>query len=323
MRNEIIRELQAEYEQQRQRNQAEETRRAGEAAAACPGLEALLAERRELILDGLRRVMRGEQAAEDIPARMAEAGRRISDCLKANGFPADYLEPVCRCPVCQDRGYVGEPVREMCACMRRRLSQRLYEEAVGGAARETFAEWRAEVYSDVPDERGVSPRERMIRNRDACKAWAESYPQAAQRDVLLMGDSGLGKSFMMHAMADVLISKDADVRMLNAYQLLEAARRAYFDGDDELLREALAADVLFVDDLGSEPIMRNVTVEQFYNILNERQAAGKSTVISTNLKKKALQDAYTERVVSRLWDEQACMRVVFAGTDIRRRKEAP
>ena len=41
--------------------------------------------------------------------------------------------------------------------------------------------------------------------------------------------------------------------------------------------------LLLIDDLGTEPLMENITVTQLFNLLNERQNRGKHTVISTNL----------------------------------------
>ena len=321
MRSEIIRELQTEYEQLRSRNQQEEQKRLAQAAQTSPLLAGLLERRQELIWRGMRGILSGTQAAQDIPAQMQQLNDQIRAALAAHHLPQDYLEPVYRCPICRDTGYVGEPIRDMCACMRRQLNQRLYQSIVGAGAGETFESWNALLYSDIPDDKGHSPRQFMEDARKDCEAWAIHYPENAQQNVLLMGDSGLGKTFMMHAMARVLIDRGYNIMMLSAYQLLEAARKAYFDNEEAALTDAMNADVLFIDDLGSEPIMRNVTVEQLYHILNERQAKGQGTVISTNLKKKALQDQYTERIVSRLWDDSSCLRVIFVGTDLRKAKE--
>ena len=76
--------------------------------------------------------------------------------------------------------------------------------------------------------------------------------------------------------------------------------------------------VLFLDDLGSEPLMQNVTIEQLFNLINERQARRLSTVISTNLSIKELRTRYTERIASRLTDSRNCLVVTLEGQDVRR-----
>ena len=76
--------------------------------------------------------------------------------------------------------------------------------------------------------------------------------------------------------------------------------------------------VLMLDDLGSEPLMQNITVEQLFHLINERQLRGLSTVISTNLTLKELRERYTERIVSRLNDPQNCEIIILEGQDLRK-----
>ena len=64
--------------------------------------------------------------------------------------------------------------------------------------------------------------------------------------------------------------------------------------------------------------MNNITVTQLFNLLNERQMAGRHTVISTNLTMSEMQERYTERITSRFLDATGCRRLLFIGGDIRR-----
>ena len=104
----------------------------------------------------------------------------------------------------------------------------------------------------------------------------------------------------------------------SAYRLFETARKAYMEGNPELMNGFMHAELLLIDDLGTEPLMNNVTVTQLFNLLNERQMAGRHTVISTNLNMAELQDRYTERITSRFLDAAACRRMMVLGMDIRR-----
>jgi len=60
-----------------------------------------------------------------------------------------------------------------------------------------------------------------------------------------------------------------------------------------------------------------VTVEQLFNLLNERQNRGLSTVISTNLEMSKFRERYTERIASRLRDNRSCKVISLLGKDIR------
>ena len=110
MRNQILQELHAEYEQRQAANQREESLRRMQAEAACPEIGEVLQARQGLIFGALRGILNGTASAEDIPAQMDVLNKRLASLLRQHGFAETYLDPVCRCPVCQDTGYVGDVV---------------------------------------------------------------------------------------------------------------------------------------------------------------------------------------------------------------------
>ena len=140
-----------------------------------------------------------------------------------------------------------------------------------------------------------------------------------QNNVMMMGQSGLGKTYLMHSIAKVLLQHGFNVLMLSAYRFLETARKSYFSGDSKDLEVLMDADVLMIDDMGAEPLMENITITQWFNLINERQLHGKATVISTNLTESELKKRYTERIASRLLNQSECMILQFRGDDVRRR----
>ncbi|MCE5343653.1 MAG: DNA replication protein DnaC, partial [Eubacteriales bacterium] len=96
-------------------------------------------------------------------------------------------------------------------------------------------------------------------------------------------------------------------------------RRAYFENNADRLRPLIDAPLLIIDDLGTEPLMENITVTQLFNLLNERQNADRHTILSTNLNIPELKSRYTERITSRLLDARRCRIIKFIGGDIRTR----
>ena len=117
-------------------------------------------------------------------------------------------------------------------------------------------------------------------------------------------------------MAERLIERDVNVLIISAFRMLEMLRKAYFENDGGTT-ELTEAEVLMIDDLGSEPLMQNVTVEQLFNLLNERQNRQLATVISTNLDMARFRERYTERIASRLRDSRCCKVLNLIGRDIR------
>ena len=321
MRNTILQELHAEYEQRQQQNQREEARRRMQAEAVCPEIGQVLDARQNLIFGTLRGILEGKASAEDIPAQMEVLNKRLGSLLRQHGFAEDFLDPVCRCHVCGDTGYVGEVVRENCECFNQAFYARMYQRmGLSESTRQSFEDFDLNVFSaeKLPG-KTYSQRELMTVIRKTCEQYADSYPNVPVKDMLLMGQSGLGKTYLMHAMAKRLIQRGQNVLIISAYKFLETARKAYMTGNTDDLDALMDADVLMVDDMGAEPLMENITIVQWFNLINERQLRGKGTIISTNLMEDELRRRYTERIASRLMNNLQCKLIQFAGEDVRRR----
>ena len=317
-RDQILARLQQEYMRRREDNLRVFERRQEEACGRCPGLKQLLDARHGTVMQGVRASLlaRSKQPG-DLARQMADLNGRIAQTLQKGGFPADYLQPVYTCPLCRDEGYVYDPSRRMCRCMEQELTRRLLAEN-GLDGNQSFESFDETLYDDQPNERGLSPRDLAISNRNIAQRYADTYPDTATRDLLVMGKSGLGKTFLLQCIARRVARRGFSPTYISAYRLFETARRAYRENDSGLLAPVMDAPLLLIDDLGTEPLMNNVTVTQLFNLLNERQLAGRHTVISTNLNPRELQERYTERIASRLLDESSCARLGFVGGDIRR-----
>lgn len=324
MRKEIMQALQADYSAQQQRDAEENLRRRETAEKRSPEIARILQARQNMIYGSIRGILAGRKSADDLPSQMAKLNGELRAALRAAGLSEDYLEPVYRCRICQDTGYVGENDRRMCDCMREAYHRRLYQ-AVGLDEKEeqSFARFDLNVFPNRQVEgENFTQRKQMNMVRKNCQAWVEQYPSAPTRDVVLSGKSGLGKTYLLHCMARVLLDRGVNVLLLSAYQMLAIARRAYFDHQEEEFENVLQADVLILDDLGGEPMVENVTIVQLLRLLDERQIAGRSTLISTNLSGEELKARYTERVASRLLDERNCLFIPLAGSDVRRPRAA-
>ena len=318
MREDLLKELESEYDRIRFENEREEVRRLEQIRLKEPEIHDLVRQREKLVFGTLRGILDKTAETGDLPEKMSRISAAIRNKLAEKGYPEDYLSPVYRCPVCKDTGRVGEPVKEPCACLKKAYQQKL-RETIGLDSRqeETFETFDLNVFPDekIPGQ-PFSQRELMQVHLATCRKWAEEYPECTYRDLLLTGSTGLGKTFLLHAMAEKLIEKDVNILLVSAYRMLEILRKSYFD-NDQRSNELLEAEVLMIDDLGSEPLMQNVTVEQLFYLLNERQMKNRPTVISTNLDMAKFRERYTERIASRLRDSRYCKVLNLVGRDIR------
>ena len=318
MREDLLQELETEYSLLRADNERTEELRKERIRTEQPEIFSLVRERENLVFGTLRDILNGSAQAENLPERMEVLSSQIREKLEEKGFPADYLAPVYRCPRCKDTGRTGELIKEPCECLKKAYQQKLRERiGLSSDSNETFESFDLNVFPDemIPGQ-DFTQREIMTLYRKICETWANEYPHGTYRDLLLTGSTGLGKTFLLRAMAERLIARDVNVLIISAYSMLEILRKSYFENDDSA-SELLAAEVLMIDDLGSEPLMQNVTVEQLFYLLNERQNKGLSTVISTNLDMARFRERYTERIASRLRDSRNCKVISLLGKDIR------
>ena len=76
-------------------------------------------------------------------------------------------------------------------------------------------------------------------------------------------------------------------------------------------------ELLIIDDLGTEPVIPNVTVEHFHAVISERAAAGRHMAFATNLNVQELTDFYGERTISRLLAPKNGLARRLTGSDLR------
>ncbi|MBE5800852.1 MAG: AAA family ATPase [Clostridiales bacterium] len=323
-REKLILELQQEYADRREENMRLYDQRREEACQRCSGLRQLLDARHAAILSGVRTSLlsRSKKPGENaqLPNAMALMNQRIAETLAEGGLPANALEPVYTCPICRDEGYVYEPSRQMCRCMQQELNRRMLDVLGLGASAASFETFDESLFNEEKLEgEKLSQRQRALMARNTCQQYADSFPATVTPNLLLMGKSGLGKTFLLHAIAHRLVERDVMPAYTSAYHLLEVARKAYFENDSSRLAGLMEAPVLLIDDLGTEPLMQNITIEQLFNLLNERQMNRRHTVISTNLTMAELKERYTERIASRLQDDTSWRRLMLTGDDVRRK----
>jgi DNA replication protein DnaC len=325
MPNAIMNALMMKYEARQQENAREEERRLKEASGLCPEIGRLAAARRDALFSTMRSALAsGKQSASvnRLAENMENYNRKIRELLKKSGLPEDYLQPVYQCKTCHDTGFVGESVKKRCSC----LSQEYFKEmgkliGLNERTPQTFDSFREEVYSqEVIPGANVSQRTFMSFLRDKCKKYAETFPDTATPDMLFMGTSGLGKTFLMQAIAHRVLERGFSALCVSAFKVVEMTRQSYFQNNAEESAPLYDVDLLLIDDLGSEPLMDNITIEQLYHVINERQNAGKHTILSTNLNSVQFQGRYTERISSRLLSSAGqCELIAFIGCDIRRK----
>lgn len=315
-----IKRLLGEYEQVRLNNQRESQRREREAREKSGEVSRLLDARRALLTQSMRRAFAsGGIDTEALTTQIGQINRDIRDALGHAGFAADYLQPIYRCPVCRDTGYVGEPVHELCACMKQRImDEENLGERRGGLGGHSFEQFDLNAFPDAPiPGKRRSQREHMRLIERAARRYAEDFPDNEKPNLIFFGPPGLGKTFVSDCIAQRVMERAYLVRRVTAYRLCEIMRKNQFDGSEARAVEGLMeSDLLMIDDLGTEPQTKN-TSGYLFQVFNERNMSGRHTLISTNLTPDRMGAQYEERVVSRMLDCRMTTAIEFYGRDLR------
>lgn len=261
------------------------------------------------------------QAVREVREKNQGLQRERAELLAVMGLPADALDDVPACPLCQDTGWQGA---KMCRCLRELCAQEQIRELsklldLGDRSFETFC---LDYYSTTryPGQ-GRSPRENMELVKEICFNYATKFGRFFTKNLFLSGPPGLGKTFLSACIARTVAEQGFSVvydTAGNVFAQFEAKKflRDRQDGQEakDETRRYLQCDLLILDDLGSE-LTTQFTQSALYELVNTRLAGEKRTVISSNLTMEDVARRYAPQIASRLEGEYEVLH--FYGDDIR------
>lgn len=300
------------------RANAEDARAAAEAA-----IPALRHAEEEVRVRGVRCALAGASGKDRTAAAaaLAKAKQDLTDLLASSGRPADALEPHFTCKKCQDTGtFEGHT----CICVHK-LMQKLRREEIESLSSlsiSSFDTMELRYYPNTMDDKlGEPVRSYMGSLLAELRAYAEEFDRSSE-SLMLFGNAGLGKTHAALAIAGIVLEKDFDVIYVSSPDFFSKLEALHFGADpggeeETLLQTAAGADLLILDDLGTE-FNSSFFLSTLYSLLNNRLGAHLPTIVTTNITDGALlEKLYTEKISSRLSAFVPCL---FAGQDIRSQK---
>ena len=292
-------------------------------AAAEAAVPALRHAEEEVRVRGVRCALAGASGKDRTAAAaaLAKAKQELTALLASSGRPADALEPHFTCKKCQDTGtFEGHT----CICVHK-LMQKLRREEIESLSSlsiSSFDTMELRYYPNTMDDKlGEPVRSYMGSLLAELRAYAEEFDRSSE-SLMLFGNAGLGKTHAALAIAGIVLEKDFDVIYVSSPDFFSKLEALHFGADpggeeETLLQTAAGADLLILDDLGTE-FNSNFFLSTLYSLLNNRLGAHLPTIVTTNITDGALlEKLYTEKISSRLSAFVPCL---FAGQDIRSQK---
>lgn len=319
-RNELYQAALRTVSARRQRAKAAAQDARAQAEAAVPELraaeDALRACGVRCALAGARGAGRAEAAAA-----LAEARQKRDALLAASGRSPQALEPKFTCPLCQDTGVAQG---KTCQCVRREMQRLRREEieAMSSLSVTSFDTMKLDYYPNTRDpQTGRSVRQYMAELLADLQDYAAAFDLDSE-NLMLTGNAGLGKTHAALAVAGAALDKGYDVIYISSPDFFSRVETLHFGSDpagekDALLETVSGADLLILDDLGTE-FNSSFVISTLYSLLNDRLGRRRPTILTTNITDGALlEKLYTEKVASRI---SAFVPYRFLGDDIRLKK---
>ena len=315
--------LMREYNHKQSRNSRIVSYRTKELYSAVPSLTQLDEEVSKISISSITAIFSGKDiatASAESKKNLEELKMRRINLMKSAGFPEDYLEPPYDCPDCKDTGYING---ERCHCFKQAAINIVYKQSNINniLSKENFDAFDLDVYDNDYFEDGSELSARA--NAEIALEKATNFVQNFREkggNLLLLGRTGCGKTFMSNCIAKALLDQGISVIYFTSSEIFRVFEEQTFKKNAnvaELHDHIFDCDLLIIDDLGTE-FQNSFTTARLFQCLNERLLRNKSTIISTNLKLEELRDTYSERITSRVFSNYEVIKLI--GNDIRIKK---
>ncbi|GAA5119084.1 ATP-binding protein [Haloechinothrix salitolerans] len=144
-------------------------------------------------------------------------------------------------------------------------------------------------------------------------------PKMHGPSLLILGPTGVGKTHKAYALLRHLVDGGLRLRswpkMISAADLYARLRPRSGVDSEQVFEEFLAAEMVFIDDLGAAKTSEWVE-EVNYRLIDHRYNNQLATIFTSNVPPRELGEVLGERVASRL--TEMCTTVVLKGADRRR-----
>lgn len=256
-----------------------------------------------------------ENLIEELEKKMISLKEEKEEILNKKRIEKNFFKPNYECELCNDTGYLNFKDRktQMCNCLKQKIVDKLYNISnLGNVRKENFENFKTSIFSNKVDlekyKMNISPRDNIEKIKKASIHFVEKFEDINTKNLFFTGNTGLGKTYMTNCIANEILKKGKIVLYQTAPVLLETIIDCKFNKYknskmNDFYNQVLEADLLIIDDLGTE-VPNSMKISELFTILNARALNLNNkltrTIISTNLSIEKIFDIYEERIGSRI-----------------------
>lgn len=254
----------------------------------------------------------------ELSDKLNELKQKRLDYIAENNIDMDAFKPHFVCSMCNDTGKLPNGTR--CSCFTDYYAQMKFATSdMSILERENFSTFDSSVFPEHT-QNGIPQREQMERIKNALYDYCINFPAVQKKNILISGRTGTGKSFLLNCIAKELSDRLFPTIRLSAYKMINELFNKYIDDSTDFnseLERLCETDVLIIDDLGTELMKENFTHNTLYYIFDRRCELNNATIVSTNLTVKQLEEKYSDRIMSRLFNVRTTTALQLQGSDVR------
>ena len=308
-----------EYENLRSQKADERRARIEKIYGEFPEIEAIDKEIYHAGAENVKNIIKKPEKADELNReyknKFESLKKKRAEIIEKNGIDPEFDAVKYNCKKCSDTGFLPDGKR--CACFNQRIINYRYKRSNLSEIleRENFDTFSFEYYSKESDGKRPSPYENMKTIYSRAKKFSENF-ENENKGLVFYGAAGLGKTFLSSCIAKALMDSGKTVVYLNAprlFMLYESYRFNRLE-DNSVINDIYSADLLIIDDLGTEPQTKN-NISFLFDLLSERLSNNRKMIISTNYDMNELTQMYSSRFTSRLYE--FFLVYGFYGNDIR------
>lgn len=253
-------------------------------------------------------------AAKNLKQQLVSATVKEEQLLLKMGLSKQDLSPKYTCKNCHD---TGRRAGKICDCYKKELYAMLLKHSGAKTNLSSFNQFNENIITNAEQ------KQQLLKMRNKFMDWVNDYPNVKSHSFLFCGKTGVGKTFMTECIAEAMINKGHLVSFISAFGMNNNFLKYHttFDDSKQSYYDMLVEpELLVIDDLGTEPILKNVTINYLCALLNDRFNAQKATIITTNLTLDQLLERYDNRIFSRIVNKADSELFNLVGDDLRLKK---